>query len=152
MAKTMSDISEAMRDIDFCTLSTIAANGAIASRPMSNNREVDYTGDSWFFTTDDTVMVRDIAANPQVACSYQGGAGLMGVAGKPGMFIHVEARGMLIRDKAQFADHWDKSLDRWFEQGADTPGLVLIRASAARIHYWDGEEEGEVAVPQEALQ
>jgi general stress protein 26 len=151
MAKTLSDISEAMRDIDFCTLSTVAANGAIASRPMSNNREVDYTGDSWFFTTDDAAMVRDIAGNPNVGCSYQGSAGLMGVVGKPGMFIHLEARATLVRDKAQFAEHWDKSLDRWFPQGVDTPSLVLIRARAERIHYWDGEDEGEVAV-QEALQ
>jgi general stress protein 26 len=151
MAKTLSDISEAMRDIDFCTLSTIAANGGIASRPMSNNREVEYTGDSWFFTSEDAVMVRDISGNPNVGCTYQGGAGLMGVVGKPGMFIHVEGRGELIRDKAQFAQHWDKSLDRWFEQGVDTPGLVLIRATAERIHYWDGEDEGEVAVHQEAL-
>lgn len=37
-------------------------------------------------------------------------------------------------------------LDRWFEQGVDTPGLVLIRVAAARIHYWDGEDEGELTV------
>ena len=44
----------------------------------------------------------------------------------------------------KFAEHWDKSLDRWFEQGIDTPGLVLIEVDAKRIHYWDGEDEGEV--------
>ena len=29
---------------------------------------------------------------------------------------------------------------------ADTPGLVLIKVHAIRIHYWDGEDEGEVAL------
>ena len=38
MAKTLADISEAMRDIDFCTLTTPTAGGAIGARPMSNNR------------------------------------------------------------------------------------------------------------------
>src|SRR4051812_46479202 len=51
MTRTLSDISEKMRDIDFCMLATHASNGTIASRPMSNNREVDYDGDSWFFTS-----------------------------------------------------------------------------------------------------
>ena len=31
-----------------------------------------------------------------------------------------------------------------FEQGIDTPGVVLVKVHATRIHYWDGEDEGEV--------
>ena len=52
----------------------------------------------------------------------------------------------MIHDKAAFAEHRDKSLDRWFPQGVDTPGTVMIAVAAQRVHYWDGEEEGEVAV------
>ena len=48
---TLSDISEKMRDIDFAMFSTRTADGAIASRPMSNNRQVEYDGDNFFFTT-----------------------------------------------------------------------------------------------------
>jgi general stress protein 26 len=145
MAKTLSEISEAMRDIDFCTLSAKAADGSIGARPMSNNREVDYSGDSWFFTYQDARMVDDVARDGKVGLAYQGKAGLIGgVIGKPGIFIAVESDAELIRDKAQFAQHWDKSLDRWFPEGTDTPGLIMIRARARRIHYWDGEEEGEV--------
>jgi general stress protein 26 len=144
MAKSLSDIAEAMRDIDFCTLASVAADGSIAARPMSNNREVDFAGDAWFFTRDDAQMVKDIAGNPNVGLSFQGSAGIMGVVGKPGMFIHVEGNAKLVRDREQFVKHWDKSLDRWFEQGVDTPGLVMIEVGAKRIHYWDGEEEAEV--------
>jgi general stress protein 26 len=143
MTKTLADISEKMRDIDFTMLSTRAANGAIGSRPMSNNREVDYDGDSFFFTTDDTQMVADIERDPQVGLGLQGKAGLFGV--RP-FFVAVEGRAQLIRDKSQFEEHWTSDLDRWFEQGVDTPGLTLIKVHADRIHYWDGEEEGEVKV------
>jgi general stress protein 26 len=43
---SLSDISEKMRDIDIAMLCTHTEGGAIAGRPMSNNREVDYDGDS----------------------------------------------------------------------------------------------------------
>lgn len=145
MTKTLPEISEAMRDIDFCTLSARAADGSIGARPMSNNREVSFAGDAWFFTYEDARMVDDIAREGKVGLAYQGKPGLLGgVIGKPGIFIAVESDADLVRDKAQFAAHWDKGLDRWFPQGTDTPGLVMIRARARRIHYWDGENEGEV--------
>ena len=139
--RTLSDISEKMRDIDFCMLSTRAANGAIAARPMSNNREVDYDGDSWFFTCDDAHSVGDIGRDPNVGLSFHGKDGLLG---RPGIFIAVEGQAELIRDKAQFEAHRTEGLDRWFKQGVDTPGLVLIKVRATRIHYWDGGDEGEV--------
>ncbi|MFK4875116.1 pyridoxamine 5'-phosphate oxidase family protein [Novosphingobium sp. ZW T3_23] len=141
--KTLADLAEKMKDIDFTMLSTHGPGGTIAARPMSNNREVDYDGDSWFFTTEDTAMVTEIANDPRVGLSFQGKAGILGM--RP-FFIAVEGKAELIRDKGQFAEHWTKGLDRWFEQGVDTPGLVLIRVGAEQAHYWDGEDEGEVIV------
>lgn len=145
--KTLKDISEEMRDIDFCLLSTRTDGGAIAARPMSNNREVDYDGDSYFFTWADSRSVEDIGRDPHVGLGFQGKGGLLG---RPGIFIAVEARAEVIREKAEFAEHWTKDLDRWFEQGVDTPNLAMIRCSAQRIHYWDGMEEGEIALKAKA--
>jgi general stress protein 26 len=141
--KSLSDISEAMRDIDFCMLTTVSDDG-LAGRPMSNNREVEYSGDSFFFADGGSRTVRDLERNPTVALAYQGSGGLMGVVGKPGIFIAIEGKGELIRDKAAFADHWQEELERWWPQGIDSPGLTLIKIHADRIHYWDGGEEGEV--------
>ena len=148
MTKTMHDISEAMRDIDFCTLATHTAGGSIGARPMSNNRNVDYDGDSWFFTYENRQMVNDIGGDPNVGVTYLGSAGLKGILGAPGAFFHVVGRATIIKDRSKFAEHWDKSLDRWFPQGPDTPGTVMIQVTAQRIHYWDGEEDGEVKVPE----
>ena len=150
MTKTLADISEAMRDIDFCMLVSRAEDGSLGGRPMSNNREVEYEGTSHFFTCDHHRSVADIERDPSVGLSYQGKAGLMGIVGKPGMFIHVQGEARLIRDKAKFAEHWDKELEFWFKDGIDTPGLVLIEVAAKRIHYWSGMEEGEVKVPATA--
>ncbi len=142
MAKTLADLAEKMRDIDFAMLSTHTEGGAIAARPMSNNREVDYDGDSYYFTWANALMVRDIEADPQVSLSFLGSSGLFGM--RP-FFVAVEGNAEIIRDTAQFAEHWTGGLDRWFEQGPETPGVAMIRVRAARLHYWDGEEEGELS-------
>jgi general stress protein 26 len=144
MTKSLQDVSDAMREIDFCTLATRTADGSIGSRPMSNNRNVDYEGDAWFFTYENRQMIRDIEQNPNVGVTYMDSPGAMGLFGKPGMFIHVEGHAKLIADKAAFKAHWEPALDRWFKEGVDTPGLMLIQVTARRIHYWDGMDEGEV--------
>lgn len=140
---TLPQLANKMKDIDFAMLSTRAEGGQIAARPMSNNGDVDYDGDSYYFTTDDTVMVRDIERDPKVGLSFQGSAGLL--KQRP-LFVAVEGRADLIRDKAQFEAHWNSDLDRWFDEGVDTPGLVMIKVRAERAHYWDGEDEGEITL------
>lgn len=140
---TMHDLSKKMADIDFCMLSTKAQGGEIGGRPMSNNGDVEYKGDSFFFSYEDANTISDIERDPKVGLSFQGKAGLLG---KPPIFIAVEGHAELIRDKAAFAEHWTSDLDYWFEQGIDTPGIVLIKVHAQRIHYWDGKDEGELRV------
>jgi general stress protein 26 len=58
----------------------------------------------------------------------------------------VEGRAELIRDKAAFQHHWTSDLDEWFDNGVDTPNLVLIKLRAKRIKFWDGREEGEIVL------
>jgi general stress protein 26 len=144
-AKTLDlkALAKEMRDIDFAMLTTRAADGNLAARPMSNNGEVDYDGDSYYFTWAQSRMVADIEAEPRVGLSFQGAKGLFG---KPPLFVSVEGRAEISRDKASFAAHWTSDLDRWFKDGIDTPGVAMIKVSATRIHYWDGEDEAEVPV------
>jgi general stress protein 26 len=140
---SLSDVSQEMRDIDFCMLSTKSETGALASRPMSNNRDVDYDGDSWFFAYDDARFIGEIGRDPHVGLGFSGAKSLLG---KPGIFIHIAGRAQVIRDKAAFAEHWVEDLERWFPEGIDTPGMVMLKVSAQRVHYWDGEESGEVSL------
>lgn len=135
--ETLPDLAERMRDIDIAILSTRAANGAIAGRPMSNNQDVEYDGDSYYFTNGDTQTVADIERDPQVGLGFQG---------KHWFYVAVEGRAELIRDKAQFEAHWTKDLDIWFKDGVDTPGLTMIRVKAERIHWWDKGDEGEITL------
>jgi general stress protein 26 len=45
----LQQLSEMMRDIDFVMLQTRTENGQIAGRPMSNNKDVEYDGSSFYF-------------------------------------------------------------------------------------------------------
>lgn len=147
MAKSLKDLAELMRDVDFAMLSTHTRDGAIAARPMSNNRDVDYDGDNWFFACADARLVSDIGADANVGLAFQARSGLLGM--KP-VFVHIEGRAELIHDKSQFAAHWTRGLSHWFEQGIDTPGLVLIRVRGLRAHYWDGADQGEIVLARAA--
>lgn len=135
---TMEELSKKLSKIDFCMFNTSGPE-SIASRPMSNNGDVEYDGDSWFFSYVDTKKVADINRDTAVTLTF---TALPNMLGKPGIFITVDGQAELIRDKAQFQEHWTKDLDRWFPQGTDTPGIVLIKVSAQAIEYWDGEENG----------
>jgi general stress protein 26 len=68
---TLDDISEKLRDIDFAILLTHTESGQIAGRPMSNNRDVEYDGDSYFFTSEQTRTAADIERDRKVALSYR---------------------------------------------------------------------------------
>ena len=85
----------------------------------------------------------DIARDPKVGLGFSGKGGFFSGSG---IYVTVEGRAELIRDKAMFKKHWTSDLDAWFKQGADTPNLVLIKVRAKRIKYWDGGEEGELVV------
>ena len=143
MTLTLSDLSSKMADIDFAMLFTKTTGGEIGGRPMSNNGDVEYDGDSFFFCYEEARSIADIEADPKVALSFQGNKGLLG---KPPIFIAVEGHAQLSRDKASFAEHWVSDLDYWFKDGIDTPGIVLIKVKAQRIHYWNGSDASELVL------
>jgi general stress protein 26 len=140
---TLKDLTKKMADIDFAMLITKTGGGEISARPMSNNGEVDFDADSYYFTWEDARMTEDIERDPAVGLTFTGNKGMFG---KPPLFVSVEGHAELVRDKAAFADHWTKDLDHWFKDGVDTPGVTMIKVRAARVHYWDGEDQGELVV------
>jgi general stress protein 26 len=144
MAEIMlTDIAAKLKKIDFCMMSTKGQDQEISSRPMSNNGDVEYDGDNWFFSYRDTRKVSDIQRDPGISLSFTEAPSLLG---KPGMFISIEGKATMIEDKAQFGEHWTSELDRWFPDGVDTEGLTLIKVHADQIHYWDGEDNGTIKV------
>ena len=135
MQKTdLKDIAQKMRNLDIATMVTVAEDGSLAARPMSNNGDVDFDGKSYYFTYEESDKVKQISANPQVQLAFEGDDNL---------YVSVTGQAELIRDKAQFDKHWVDELEQWFEQGTDTPGMVLLCVKATQAKYWQDMEMGE---------
>jgi general stress protein 26 len=138
--KSLADIAKEMAGIDIAILSTHTESGEIANRPMSNNGDVSYDGTSYYFTYERACAVSDIQRSPKVALGFSSEAGIF----SDGIYVAVEGAAELIRDKAAFQQHWTSDLDKWFDKGVDTPGIVLIKVRAKRAAYWKGREEADV--------
>lgn len=135
--KTLKEMAAKMASLDFALLTTHTSHGQLSSRPMSNNGDVEYDGNSYYFTFEESRTVRDITENAHVS---------LGFTGARQLFVSIVGTAHLIRQKSVLAQHWVPSLKQWFPEGVDTPGIVLVRVEAKRIKYWQGEDEGELHV------
>ena len=131
---SIKTLAEKMKNLDFCMMITQDGRGSLHSRPMSNNRKVEYDGNSWFFTNEDTHKVRQIEADPKVSLIYQTDDML---------FIECYGHASIIRQKSILQEKWIDELSRWFPEGVETPGLCMVKVTATRVQFWHKEEEGE---------
>jgi len=129
-------VAQMMRDLDFCMLTTRSDDGRLHARPMSNNGEVEFDGDVWFFSGADTRKVKEIEAEPAVELSY---ADL-----EEYRFISMSGRAAIVRDAVKKRALWIPDLERWFDGGPDDEGIVLIKVSPTVVEYWNGEDGGEI--------
>jgi general stress protein 26 len=137
---SLKDVSDVMKHVDICMMTT--HGNAMVSRPMSNNRDVDYDGDSYFFADGSADVVRELETAPDVNLAYVHDPALLGSS----TYISVSGKGDLVRDRAEMQKHWTPDLEAWFKDGVDTPGLTMIHVKADSVKYWQGGEEGELKV------
>ncbi len=137
-SKDMRELAEKMAGIDLCSMTTRTTGKGVRTRPMSNNGEVEFDGDAWFFSWRDSQKVRDLAKNPAVSLAYTGGTK------KEPVWIVVYGEGELVDDEALKKKHWTPGLEKWFDSGPENPHIALIRVTADRASWWSYEGEGEV--------
>lgn len=135
--KNLKDISSKMKNLDLCMMTTQSESGQLSSRPMSNNGDVEYDGNSYFFTYEKSTVVKDIQHKSQVNLSFKG---------KDDLFLSLEGKGVLIKNKAELEKHWIDELKQWFKEGIETPGIIMIHIKAHKIKYWHKMEMEEVTL------
>jgi general stress protein 26 len=130
----LASVAKLLKDLDICMMTTRAAGGVLHGRPMSNNGEVEYDGDSWFFAQDGSRKVVEIDSDPQVELAF--------IDTPNGTWINLEGEATVVRDDPERKrEMWQKDLERWFTNGPDDPEVVLIKVSARHIDAWAGEDE-----------
>jgi general stress protein 26 len=131
--KNMSRVKEMMNHIDFCFLTSKGEKGLLHSRPMSNNRNVEYNGENYFFSYSDNDVCREIQKDPAVSLSFS-------VPGEM-IFISVGGKAELLHDRELMKKYWDDELEQYFPDGINQEGIVLIKVKAELITLWEGNEE-----------
>lgn len=126
-SKEFRSVADAMAKIDFCMMQTVGEHG-VNTRPMSNNGEVQYDGDNWFFARRDSRKIGEILADDRVHLTFSDNEGAN--------FISVWGFGEIVDDVDLKKKLWQKSLERWFENGPEDPEVMLIKVSANKIQTW----------------
>ena len=129
-------VAKLMRDLDFCMFTTHASRGGFHARPMSNNGEVEFDGDVWFFSAADSRKVREIESDPTVHLSY--------VDLEDWRFVSMTGRARIVRDTGKKNALWMEELEQWFDEGPDSDAIVLIKVTPSLVSYWTRNDAGEV--------
>ena len=120
-------VADAMAKIDFCMMQTVGEHG-VNCRPMSNNGEVQYDGDNWFFSRRSATKVEEIRADDRVHLTF--------ADNENANFIAVWGTGAIVDDVEQKKRLWQPSLERWFTNGPEDPDVTLLKVSAHKIQTW----------------
>jgi general stress protein 26 len=121
-------VAELVQRAQSAMLTTMSADGDHLSRPMAV-QETEFDGDLWFFTYDDSDKARQIGVNPKVNVSFSND--------KQSEWTSIAGTAEVVHDRAKAEQLWSKTLETWFPDGLETPGLALIKVHADTAEYWD---------------
>ena len=131
-------VAKLMRDLDFCMLTTRTKRGGLHARPMSNNGQVEFDGDVWFFSEMDSRKVGEIEAQPSVQLSYVDLDGWR--------FVSMIGRARIVRDAEKKQARWVEDLEQWFDDGPESDAIVLIKVTPSVVSYWTKKDAGELKI------
>ncbi len=134
--EALARVKELVEDIDLTMLTTKDASGNLVSRPMST-RQMDDEGNLWFFTADDSKKAEEAEEGHDVGLSYCDAKGMR--------YVSVAGRGTVLHDEGKMRELYTPSLDIWFENGLETPGIALLRVTPVETEFWE-PAKGKVAL------
>ena len=121
-------IGEFIKGIDFAMLTTTDENGALQSRPMQT-QQIDFDGDIYFFTYDNSKKAQHIARNSRVNLAYS--------APSKSDYLSLSGTAEIMHDTEKMKELWHTQLKAWFPQELETPHIALLKVSAESAELWD---------------
>ena len=140
--EAIPQIAALIGKIDICLFTTRGEGDQLHSRPMSNNGQVEWDGQSWFFAPSDGRMVAELEADPSAVAAYRAEEGFD--------FVSVSGRAAVETDPELKQRYWLPELERWFPNGPDDPKVALLRFEAEYAQWWTAEGDGEADLRQVA--
>src|SRR5918998_1543002 len=128
----LAKLREIVKAVDICMLTTVDERGELHSRPMSNNRDIEFDGDLWFFTYGSSLKVDEVNRVSKVNASFADVDNQL--------YASVSGDAEVVRDRAKIEGLWKPELKAWFPEGVDTPDIALLKVTVARAEYWDSSQ------------
>ncbi len=119
-------VSKLIEDIPIAMMTTVEADGALASRPMAA-LEMDAQGALWFFTDLRSSKVEHLRVV---------NLGFTDMA--HGAYVSLSGRGEIDTDRGRIERLWTVFAKPWFPDGPDSNNLALLKFVPDAADYWDG--------------
>ncbi len=110
-------------------LTTMTQQGEHVSRPMGL-QEAEFDGDLWFFAYEDSAKVAQIRAQLEVNVSFSDT--------ENHSWTSIAGRAPVVHDRHTTEQLYSPTVEAWFPDGLETPGITLIRVEADTAEYWEG--------------
>lgn len=143
--QNIKKIGELIAGIDIAMLTTAGEDGRLFSRPMATQK-VDFDGDLYFFTYDNSPKSVEIQHDAQVNVAYSHPS--------KNDYVSVSGHAQIVHDQAKMKELWNPIYNAWFPQGLETPHIALLKVTAESAEYWDspsGLVASVIALAQNAL-
>ena len=132
--QAIPQIAALINEIDICLFATRGDDGQLHARPMSNNGQVEWDGQSWVFAPTDGRLVAELRADPAAVAAYRAEEGFA--------FVSVNGRATIETDQELKERYWLDDLGRWFPNGPSDPNVALIRLDAEGAQWWTEDGDG----------
>jgi general stress protein 26 len=141
-AEGIAKIKELTADVHVAMLTTVADDGSMRARPMGIE-STDFDGTLWFITRSDSPKVEEIREDSHVLVGFE--------QPKDGIYLSLQGRAGIVRDRATIKEHWYKIADAWFEKGSDDPAAALLKITVTGGEYWQSSSSSIVRLGKLAL-
>ncbi len=122
----LAHVAKLIESIPFAMLTTIEADGALASRPMAA-LEMDAQGALWFFTDLRSSKVEHLRV-----------ANLSFTDTDRATYVSLSGRGEIDTDRGRIHRLWTSLAKPWFPDGPESPNLAMLKFVPDAVDYWDG--------------
>lgn len=121
-------VIEQIFSIRTCMFTTLGADGALESRPMTTQgKRGDFDGSLYFVTQRSQDVAQQVEANPRVNLGFAGS----------GDWVSVQGRARISDDRAMLEKLWSAADDAFTTGGPQNPENVLLVVEPEAAQYWD---------------
>jgi general stress protein 26 len=127
-AEGIKKISELIKDVRICMMTTAAADGSFDARPMATQK-TEFDGTVWFLTRHESGKVSEIESDSHVSLMY--------ASPSDSTYVTAKGKATISRDKARIHELWNPMYKAWFPEGEDDPQIAVVKVDVTEAQYWE---------------